>query len=105
MSDRWWTGSTDPPSACSRGTESSRSHPKCKEGSPQVNRQDDKEYKRILVGLMNELNGMESVLKSDQGDSIGHMIPIPQSEVFKTRVPMQADFTLPFYSIMDKNIH
>ena len=54
---------------------------------------------------MNELNGMESVLKSDQGDSIGHMIPIPQSEVFKTRVPLQADLTLPFYSIMDKNIH
>ncbi len=54
---------------------------------------------------MNELNGMESVLKSDQGDSIGHMIPIPLSEVFKTRVPMQPDLTLPFYSIMDKNIH
>ena len=41
---------------------------RCKKVEIKICRQDEKDYKKLLVLLMNEINSMESVLKVDGGD-------------------------------------
>ena len=49
---------------------------------------------------------MESVLKVDGGDQIGHMVPIPLNEVFKAPEPMEPIVhERPFFDVLNKNKH